>query len=60
MPATTIRIPPKDYKEFTNLFNENKKILEKIGIDSISKLYRWCANEGKPSVETKIKKLGET
>ncbi len=49
-----IRVKAEAYK---SLFEQYQPTLKKMGINSLSKLVRWCANEGKPIVEKNLKEL---
>jgi hypothetical protein len=57
--TSTMRLPPKFYKEYADFYLKHEKALEKIGIDDISKLIRWCANEGKTIVDAKLQIIEE-
>ena len=49
-----IRFPLENWTIFKDFYNKNKIQLDRMGLDSVAALIRWCANEGLPIVTTKL------
>jgi hypothetical protein len=49
-----IRFPLENWAVFKDFYSKNKMQLDRMGLDSVAALIRWCANEGLPIVEIKL------
>jgi hypothetical protein len=39
---------------FKDFYSKNKLQLDRMGLDTVAALIRWCSNEGLPIVEIKL------
>ena len=49
-----IRFPLENWSIFKDFHYKNKIQLDRMGLDSVAALIRWCANEGLPIVAIKL------